>query len=195
MAAEKKVLHYVDLPLQHANDAILRRMNRRCSAEQAAELIQKLRERIPDIVIRTTFITGFPGEGEEEFEDLAVFVNETEFDCLGCFAYSAEEGTPAASFEDQVDERTKNDRKEIIMNDQYSIMQEKHEQLIGQTFEVLVEGYDEYSDSYFGRTYRDAPEIDSVIKFTAPFDLNEGDFCEVKVFGVDEYDLIGEAQA
>ena len=195
MAAEKKVLHYVDLPLQHANDAILRRMNRRCSAEQAAELIQKLRERIPDIVIRTTFITGFPGEGEEEFEDLAVFVNETEFDCLGCFAYSAEEGTPAASFEDQVDERTKNDRKEIIMNDQYSIMQEKHEQLIGQTFEVLVEGYDEYSDSYFGRTYRDAPEIDSVIRFTAPFDLNEGEFCEVQVFGVDEYDLIGEAQA
>ena len=94
-----------------------------------------------------------------------------------------------------MDERTKNDRKEIIMSDQYSIMQEKHEQLIGQTFEVLVEGHDEYSDSYFGRTYRDAPEIDSVIKFTASFDLNEGEFCEVQVFGVDEYDLIGEAQA
>ena len=194
MATEEKVLHYVDLPLQHANDEILKRMNRRCTAEQAAELIEKLRERIPDIVIRTTFITGFPGEGEEEFEDLAVFVNEIEFDCLGCFAYSAEEGTPAAEFEDQVDERTKNDRKEIIMNDQYGIMLEKHEALIGETFEVLVEGYDEYSDSYFGRTYRDAPEIDSVIRFTAPFDLNEGDFCEVRVFGVDEYDLIGEAE-
>ncbi len=195
MATENKVLHYVDLPLQHANDAILKRMNRRCTAEQAAELIEKLRERIPDIVIRTTFITGFPGEGEEEFEDLAVFVNETEFDCLGCFAYSAEEGTPAAEFEDQIDERTKNDRKDILMNDQYGIVQEKHEALIGQTFEVLVEGYDEYSDSYFGRTYRDAPEIDSTIKFTAPFDLNEGDFCAVKVFAIDEYDLIGEAQA
>ncbi|MBQ9551159.1 MAG: 30S ribosomal protein S12 methylthiotransferase RimO [Clostridia bacterium] len=194
MATEEKVLHYVDLPLQHANDTILKRMNRRCTAEQTAELIEKLRERIPDIVIRTTFITGFPGEGEEEFEDLAVFVNEIEFDCLGCFAYSAEEGTPAAEFEDQVDERTKNDRKEIIMNDQYGIMLEKHEALIGESFEVLVEGYDEYSDSYFGRTYRDAPEIDSVIRFTAPFDLNEGDFCEVKVFGVDEYDLIGEAE-
>ena len=194
MATEEKVLHYVDLPLQHANDTILKRMNRRCTAEQAAELIEKLRERIPDIVIRTTFITGFPGEGEEEFEDLAVFVNEIEFDCLGCFAYSAEEGTPAAEFEDQVDERTKNDRKEIIMNDQYGIMLEKHEALIGESFEVLVEGYDEYSDSYFGRTYRDAPEIDSVIRFTAPFDLNEGDFCAVKVFGVDEYDLIGEAE-
>ena len=194
MATEEKVLHYVDLPLQHANDTILKRMNRRCTAEQTAELIEKLRERIPDIVIRTTFITGFPGEGEEEFEDLAVFVNEIEFDCLGCFAYSAEDGTPAAEFVDQVDERTKNDRKEIIMNDQYGIMLEKHEALIGESFEVLVEGYDEYSDSYFGRTYRDAPEIDSVIRFTAPFDLNEGDFCEVKVFGVDEYDLIGEAE-
>lgn len=194
MATEEKVLHYVDLPLQHANDEILKRMNRRCTAEQAAELIEKLRERIPDIVIRTTFITGFPGEGEEEFEDLAVFVNEIEFDCLGCFAYSAEEGTPAAEFEDQVDERTKNDRKEIIMNDQYNIMLEKHEALIGETFEVLVEGYDEYSDSYFGRTYRDAPEIDSVIKFTASDELDEGDFCMVKVFNIDEYDLIGEAE-
>ena len=94
-----------------------------------------------------------------------------------------------------MDERTKNDRKDILMNDQYGIMQEKHEALIGQAFEVLVEGYDEYSDSYFGRTYRDAPEIDSVIRFTAPFDLNEGDFCTVKVFGIDEYDLIGEAEA
>ena len=195
MAAEEKVLHYVDLPLQHANDTILKRMNRRCTAEQATALIEKLRERIPDIVIRTTFITGFPGEGEEEFEDLAVFVNETEFDCLGCFAYSAEEGTPAAEFEDQVEERTRNDRKEIIMNDQYNIMLEKHEALIGETFDVLVEGYDEYSDSYFGRTYRDAPEIDSVIKFTLPDELNEGDFCKVKVFSVDEYDLIGEVEA
>ena len=195
MATEEKVLHYVDLPLQHANDTILKLMNRRCTAEQAAELIEKLRERIPDIVLRTTFITGFPGEGEAEFEDLAVFVNETEFDCLGCFAYSAEEGTPAAAFEDQVEERVKNDRKDIIMNDQYSIMQEKHEALIGQTFEVLVEGYDEYSDSYFGRTYRDAPEIDSIIKFTSTDEWNEGDFCMVKVFGVDEYDLIGEVEA
>ncbi|HBL41001.1 MAG TPA: 30S ribosomal protein S12 methylthiotransferase RimO [Ruminococcaceae bacterium] len=194
MASEEKVLHYVDLPLQHASNKILKRMNRRCTAEQATELIQKLRERIPDIVLRTTFITGFPGEGEEEFEELAVFVNETEFDCLGCFAYSAEEGTPAAAFEDRLDERTKNDRKEIIMNDQYSIVLEKHEALIGQTFEVLVESYDEYSDSYVGRTYRDAPDIDSVIKFTAHADLNEGDFCMVKVFGVDEYDLIGEAE-
>lgn len=194
MAEEEKVLPYVDLPLQHASDKILKRMNRRCTAEQAAELIQKLRERIPGIVIRTTFITGFPGEGEEEFEELAVFVNKTEFDCLGCFAYSAEEDTPAASFEDQLDERTKNDRKDILMNDQYNIMLDKHNALIGQTFEVLVESYDEYSDSYVGRTYRDAPEIDSVIKFTAQRDLNEGDFCTVKVFGLDEYDLIGEAE-
>ena len=194
MATLPKVLHYVDLPLQHADDEVLRRMNRRGTQQQVKQLIAKLRQRIPDIVIRTTFIAGFPGETEEAFENLALFVNETEFDHMGCFAYSAEEGTPAAGFEDQIDERTKLDRQEIIMNDQYDIVLDKHTRLIGKTFEVLVEGYDAYTDSYTGRTYMDAPEIDCCVKFTSSNDYGEGDFCMVKIFDIDEYDLIGEAE-
>ncbi|MBQ8027400.1 MAG: 30S ribosomal protein S12 methylthiotransferase RimO [Clostridia bacterium] len=194
MATLPKVLHYVDLPLQHADDEVLRRMNRRGTQQQVKQLIAKLRQRIPDIVIRTTFIAGFPGETEEAFENRALFVNETEFDHMGCFAYSAEEGTPAAGFEDQIDERTKLDRQEIIMNDQYDIVLDKHTRLIGKTFEVLVEGYDAYTDSYTGRTYMDAPEIDCCVKFTSSNDYGEGDFCMVKIFDIDEYDLIGEAE-
>ncbi len=194
MATLPKVLHYVDLPLQHADDEVLRRMNRRGNRQQVKELISKLRTRMPDIAIRTTFITGFPGETEEAFENLALFVNETEFDHLGCFAYSAEEGTPAADFEDQLDERTKLDRQDIIMNDQYSIVLDKHNRLIGKQVEVIVEGYDAYSDSYTGRTYMDAPEIDCCIKFTSDNDYGEGDFCTVTIINTDEYDLIGEAE-
>ncbi len=194
MATLPKVLHYVDLPLQHADDEVLKRMNRRGTQQQVKELIAKLRERMPDIIIRTTFITGFPGESEEAFENLALFVNETEFDHLGCFAYSAEEGTPAAEFEGQLDERTKLHRQEIIMNDQYNIVLDKHNRLIGKSFEVIVEGYDAYTDSYTGRTYMDAPEIDCCVKFTSDEDYGEGDFCTVKIINTDEYDLIGEAE-
>ncbi len=194
MATLPKVLHYVDLPLQHADDDVLDRMNRRGTQQQVKELIAKLRERMPDIIIRTTFITGFPGESEEAFENLALFVNETEFDHLGCFAYSAEEGTPAAEFDGQLDERTKLNRQEIIMNDQYNIVLDKHNRLIGKTFEVLVESYDAYTDSYTGRTYMDAPEIDCCVKFTSNDDYGEGDFCMVTIINTDEYDLIGEAE-
>lgn len=194
MATLPKVLHYVDLPLQHADDEVLRRMNRRGTQQQVKELVAKLRERMPDIIIRTTFITGFPGESEEAFENLALFVNETEFDHLGCFAYSAEEGTPAAEFEDQIDERTKLDRQDIIMRDQYDIVADKHNRLIGKKVEVIVEGYDAYTDSYTGRTYMDAPEIDCCIKFTSRDDYGEGDFCMVTIINTDEYDLIGEAE-
>ena len=194
MATLPKVLHYVDLPLQHADDNVLKRMNRRGTQQQIRELIAKLRNRMPDIIVRTTFITGFPGETEEEFENLALFINETEFDHLGCFAYSAEEGTPAAEFDGQLDERTKLDRQEIIMNDQYDIVLDKHNSYIGKSFEVLVEGYDAYSDSYTGRTYMDAPEIDCVVKFTTSDNYSEGDFCTVTIINTDEYDLIGEAE-
>ena len=194
IATEPKILHYIDLPLQHADDKILKAMNRRGTQEQVKELIAKLRSKIPDIVIRTTFITGFPGESEESFESLALFVNETEFDHLGCFAYSAEEGTPAAEFEDQIDERTKLKRQDIIMNDQYSIVQDKHNRLIGKSFEVLIESYDAYTDSYTGRSYMDAPEIDCCVKFTCSYSLAEGEFCTVKIFDIDEYDLIGEVE-
>ncbi len=194
IATEPKVLHYVDLPLQHADDEVLKAMNRRGTQAEVKELIIKLRERIPDIVIRTTFITGFPGETEESFDNLALFVNETEFDHMGCFAYSPEEGTPAAEFDGQIDERTKQKRQDIIMNDQYAIVQDKHSRLIGKSFEVLVEEYDAYTDSYTGRSYMDAPEIDCCIKFTCNTPLEAGDFCEVKIFDIDEYDLIGEVE-
>ncbi len=194
IAQEPKILHYIDLPLQHADDAVLKRMNRRGTQQQVKDLIAKLRARIPDIVIRTTFIVGFPDESEEAFEKLAIFVNETEFDRLGCFTYSPEDGTPAAEFPNQIDEQTKVDRQDIIMNDQYMIMQEKHGRIIGKTFEVLVEEYDAYTDSYIGRTYMDAPEIDSVVKFTSRLPQAVGEFCNVKIFKTDEYDLIGEAE-
>ncbi len=194
IASQPKVLHYIDLPLQHADDRVLKRMNRRGTQEDVRNLIEKLRARMPDIVIRTTFITGFPGETEEEFESLALFVNETEFDHLGCFAYSPEEGTPAAEFADQLDDRTKFKRQDIIMNDQYMIVQDKHSRLIGKSFEVLVEEYDAYTDSYTGRTYMDAPEIDCCVKFTSDMPLAPGEFCTVKIFEIDEYDLIGEVE-
>ena len=194
IATEKKVLPYIDLPLQHADDAVLKRMNRRGTQAQVKQLIEKLRARIPEICIRTTFITGFPGETEEQFENLALFVNETEFDHLGCFAYSAEEGTPAANFDDQIDEKTKFRRQDIIMNDQYAIVQDKHTRLIGKEFEVIVEEYDAYTDSYTGRTYMDAPEIDCCVKFTADMPLAVGEFCTVKIFDIDEYDLLGEVE-
>lgn len=191
MASQPKLVHYIDLPLQHADNGMLKAMNRRGTIEEIKELIARIRAKMPDCVIRTTFIIGFPGEGEEEFDNLALFVNETEFDRLGCFAFSPQEGTPAFEMENQVDEKTKAERGEIIMNDQYEIVMLKNEDRVGLTLRVLTEGYDSYSDSYFGRTYMDAPEIDGKINFTSEFDINEGDFVDVKVIGVNEYDLIG----
>ena len=187
-----KVVNYIDLPLQHANDGILKAMNRRGNQAQIREVIGKLRSEIPDVVIRTTMIVGFPGEGEEEFEDLAVFVNEMEFDRLGCFTFSPQEGTPAYSMDEQVDEQVKQDRGEIIMADQLEITNLKNNEKIGQTYRVLVEDYDGYSDSYSGRTYMDAPEIDGKIIFTTSHDYNTGDFVWVEVIGINDYDLIGK---
>ena len=188
----EKVVNYIDLPLQHSNDRILKAMNRRGTQAQIREVISKLRSEIPDVVIRTTFIVGFPGEGEEEFEDLAVFVNEIEFDRLGCFTFSPQEGTPAYDMENQVDEETKMRRGEIIMQDQMSIVEEKNNEKIGRIFRTIVEEYDPYSDSYTGRTYMDAPEIDGLIRFTSSEELDIGELVNVKVFDIDEYDLIGE---
>lgn len=193
MARQEKIVNYIDLPLQHCNDNILSAMNRKGSKEQIERVISDLREAMPDIVIRTTFITGFPGEGEGEFEELNVFVNEIEFDRLGCFAFSAQEGTPAFNMEGQVEEDIKIRRGEIIMQDQYLIMQEKNNNRIGKEYKVLVEGYDAYTDSYFGRTYMDAPDIDGVVNFTSRQEHDEGDFVDVEIIGVNEYDLIGRA--
>lgn len=191
MARLDKVVHYIDLPLQHCNDSILKAMNRKGDKAQIVSVINKLREKMPDIVIRTTFITGFPGEGEEEFEELSVFVNEMEFDRVGCFTFSPQDGTPAALMDNQVDEETKTRRGEIIMEDQYLIMQEKNNNRIGKEYKVLVEGYDAYSDAYYGRAYSDAPEIDSLVYFTTDDEYDEGDFADVEIIDVNEYDLIG----
>lgn len=195
MKNQEKVVNYIDLPLQHADDKILKAMNRRGDQTLIRNVISKLRTEIPDVVIRTTFIVGFPGEGEEEFETLAEFVNEIEFDRLGVFTFSPQEGTPAFDMEDQVDEDIKTRRGEVIMQDQYSIMEEKNNEKIGKTYRVVVEDYDGYSDSYTGRTYMDAPEIDGLVKFTSHKDLDIGDFVDVEIFDVEDYDLIGEVTA
>ena len=195
MKKQEKVVNYIDLPLQHADDKILKAMNRRGDQALIRNVISKLRTEIPDVVIRTTFIVGFPGEGEEEFETLAEFVNEIEFDRLGVFTFSPQEGTPAFDMEDQVDEDIKTRRGEVIMQDQYSIMEEKNNEKIGKTYRVVVEDYDGYSDSYTGRTYMDAPEIDGLVKFTSHKDLDIGDFVDVEIFDVEDYDLIGEVTA
>ena len=194
MKKQDKVVNYIDLPLQHADDKILKAMNRRGDQAMIRNVIEKLRTEIPDVVIRTTFIVGFPGEGEDEFENLAVFVNEIEFDRLGVFTFSAQEGTPAYDMEDQVEEDVKTRRGEIIMQDQYSIMEEKNSERIGKTYKVIVEDDDGYSDSYTGRTYMDAPEIDGIVRFTSDRDLDIGDFVEVEIFDVEDYDLIGEVK-
>ena len=180
------------IPIQHCNSDILRRMNRRGSKEELTALITKIREKIPDVVLRTTLITGFPGETEEQFSELSEFVKEMKFDRLGCFAYSQEEGTPAAEFPDQVDEEVRKKRGEIIMEQQYNIFEKLNHDNIGKTMRCVVEGYDGYTDSYYGRTWRDAPDIDGSVSFTCGYELNEGDFVDVEIFDVNEYDLIGE---
>ena len=195
MKNQEKIVNYIDLPLQHADDKILKAMNRRGDQALIRSVISKLRSEIPDVVIRTTFIVGFPGEGEEEFETLAEFVNEIEFDRLGVFTFSPQEGTPAYDMDNQVEDDVKTRRGEVIMQDQYSIMEEKNNQKIGKTYKVVVEDYDGYSDSYTGRTYMDAPEIDGLVKFTSHKDLDIGDFVDVEIFDIEDYDLIGEAKA
>ncbi len=192
MARQPKVLHYIDLPLQHADDKILKAMNRKGDSEYLRNTIARIREAMPDAVIRTTFIIGFPGEGEEEFENLAEFINEIEFDRLGCFSYSPQEGTPAFEMDDQIDDETKLRRGEIIMGDQLEIVNLKNHEKIGKVYKVLVEDYDRYSDSYSGRTYMDAPDIDGKIVFTTSKEYNSGDFVDVEVIGMNEYDLIGK---
>ena len=167
-------------------------MNRKGDKAQIESVIQRLRDAMPDIAIRTTFITGFPGEDEEAFDDLAAFVNEVEFDRLGCFSFSPQEGTPAYDMADQVEDDVKVRRGEIIMQDQLAIMEEKNNEKIGNTYKTIVEEYDSYSDSYIGRTYMDAPGVDGYLFIQTPEVLMSGDFARVRVTGALEYDLIGE---
>ena len=192
MANEEKVLPYLDIPIQHCNGEILRRMNRRGDRESLSALLDTIRRRLPGVTLRTTLITGFPGETEEQFCELAEFVKQQRFDRLGCFAYSAEEDTPAASFPDQVAEQVKRDRMELIMNDQLTIVQEKNAEKLGKELEVLIEGYDDYIKCYYGRSAADAPEVDGKVFFLSTRPLVIGDFVKVRVNDTLEYDLLGE---
>ena len=192
IAENKKLVHYLDMPLQHADGEILKRMNRRGDREALAKLIEKIRTKIPDITLRTTFITGFPGETDEQFCSLHEFVKEIRFDRLGCFTYSAEEDTAAALFENQVDEQVKARRMELIMEDQSYIAAEKNEEKIGTVTEVIIEGWDDYIKCYFGRSVADAPEIDGKVFFTSDKPLVIGEYAFVQVNDCLEYDLLGE---
>ncbi|MBR3908442.1 MAG: 30S ribosomal protein S12 methylthiotransferase RimO [Clostridia bacterium] len=192
IASEEKLVKYLDIPLQHVNGEILKKMNRKGDKESLIKLIQKIRAKIPDITLRTTFITGFPGETEEQFCELCEFVKETRFDRLGCFTYSAEEDTIAAEMPDQVEEQTKVSRMENIMDMQTLIAAEKNEEKIGNIIETLIEGWDDYIKCYFGRTTGDAPEVDGKIFFMSTRPLVIGDFVKVQINDCIEYDLLGE---
>ncbi len=193
MANEEKIVKYIDLPLQHCNAEILKSMNRRGSRESLTALLNKIRDRIPNVVLRTTFISGFPGETEEQFEELCEFAKEIEFDRLGCFPYSQEEDTPAAAFPNQLDEETKQNRADIIMEQQQLIMTRRCEKLVGTTVEVLVEGFDRIAECWYGRTYADAPEVDGCVFFTTGGKKPSiGDFVNVKITDYLNVDLVGE---
>ena len=190
--SEEKLVKYLDIPIQHVNGEILKRMNRKGNKETLRSLIELIRAKIPGITVRTTLITGFPGETEEQFCELHEFVNEVRFDRLGCFPYSAEEDTVAAAMPDQIDEQTKIDRMEHIMETQMTVSAENNKKKCGKTVEVLTEGYDDYIKCYFGRSEADAPEIDGKIFFIAKKPLKIGEFVKVKIFDTIEYDLMGE---
>ncbi len=192
MKEEKKICHYLDLPIQHASDRILKRMGRRTSKKQLVEIIRKLRREIPDIILRTTLITGFPGETEEDHQELMEFVDKMEFDRLGVFTYSAEEGTPAASMDGQIPEELKEERRDELMELQQEISLEKGNERIGQELLVMIEGKVSEESAYIGRTYGDAPNVDGYLFVQTGELLMTGDFAKVRVTGAMEYDLIGE---
>lgn len=189
---EEKVCHYLDIPIQHASDRILKRMGRRTSQKQLRDIIEKLRREIPDIALRTTMIAGFPGETEEDHEEVMMFVDEMEFERLGVFAYSAEEDTPAASFPDQIPEEIKEARRDEIMELQQDIAFYKSDSMVGRVLDVMIEGKVADEPAYVGRTYMDAPNVDGYIFVSSPELFMSGDFVRVRVTGSNDYDLIGE---
>ena len=188
-----RVIKYIDMPLQHISDRMLKAMNRHGDGAMIRTVIEKLRREIPDITIRTTFITGFPGESEEDFTELCEFVKETRFDRLGVFPYSREEGTPAYDLPDQIDEQIKQDRADIIMQAQLRISEEKNEAMVGKRIRVIVEDYDTVSKTHFGRSDADAPEIDGKVYFSAPYRISGGSTLFVEIKEVLDYDLFGVA--
>ncbi|MCI8661710.1 MAG: 30S ribosomal protein S12 methylthiotransferase RimO [Hungatella sp.] len=190
--SEEKICRYLDIPIQHASDRILKRMGRRTTREQLKAMIHHLRQEIPDIALRTTLISGFPGETKEDHEELMEFVDEMEFERLGVFAYSQEEDTPAAQFEDQIPDQLKEERRNEIMELQQEIAFEKSESMIGRVLEVMIEGKVADENAYAGRTYMDAPGVDGLLFLNTEEELMSGDFVCVKVTGALEYDLIGE---
>ena len=192
MKEEKKICHYLDLPIQHANDTILKRMGRRTTKAELLDIIHTLRTEIPDIVLRTTLITGFPGETEEQHEELMDFVDEVEFERLGVFTYSPEEDTPAAVMPDQIAEEIKQKRRNELMELQQDIAFEKAENMVGRELLAMVEGEVSGENAYVARTYGDAPNVDGYLFINTAETLVSGDFARVKVTGALEYDLIGE---
>ena len=192
MKEEPKVCHYLDLPIQHANDEILKRMGRRTSKQELIDIIGKLRREIPDICLRTTLITGFPGETKEQHEELMDFMDEMEFDRLGVFTYSPEEDTPAAVMPDQIDEEVKEKRQAELMELQQDIAFDNAQDMVDREVLVMIEGKVADENAYVGRTYRDAPNVDGLIFINTDEELLSGDFARVKVTGAVDYDLIGE---
>lgn len=189
---EKKICHYLDLPVQSGSDAVLKRMGRRTSAGQIREAVEKLRREIPDICIRTTLISGFPGETQEDHEETMAFVNEMEFDRLGVFAYSAEEGTPAAEMPDQIREMIKEERRDELMELQQEIAFDAAEDMTGRSVRAMIEGKVAEEDAYVARTYKDAPGVDGYLFIRTDRELMSGDFVDVVITGSNGYDLIGE---
>lgn len=192
MASEEKIVKYLDMPIQHSNGEILKRMHRPGNTEKLTALIKHIREKMPDITLRTTLITGFPGETEQQFNELAEFVNDIKFDHLGCFAYSQEEGTQAAEFDDQIDEDVRSHRSDIIMQQQTLVNAEKLEKMQDKTVEAVIEGFDKYAEVYFGRTKADAPDIDGKIFVMSEKPLKMGEYVNVHITDSMDYDLIGE---
>ena len=192
MAAEEKVLPYMDIPLQHASGAVLRRMNRPGDRQSLTALIRRMRDKVPGITLRTTVMTGFPGETEADFEELCEFIKEAQFQRLGCFAFSPEEGTPAYDLPDQIPDKVKCRRRDIVMEEQSRISDAYNEQQVGRTLTVLVESFDKYAECWFGRTEGDAPDIDGKVFFAATRRVQPGDFVQIKITDTMDWDLIGE---
>ena len=192
MASEEKVLPYMDMPLQHASGKVLRAMNRPGDRHSLTALVKRIREKVPNITLRTTVMTGFPGETKKDFEELCAFIQDAQFERLGCFAYSAEEGTPAAELPDQVPEKTKCRRRDIVMEEQSRISDRHNEAMIGKTLTVLVESFDKYAECWFGRSEGDAPDIDGKVFFIPTSRVQPGDFVKVTVTDTMDWDLIGE---
>ncbi|MCD8345882.1 MAG: 30S ribosomal protein S12 methylthiotransferase RimO [Oscillospiraceae bacterium] len=192
VASELKCVKYFDIPIQHCCDRVLKRMNRHSNEAEIRALVKKLRERIPNVIIRTTLMVGFPSETEEEFDKLCEFVKEMRFDRLGCFAYSQEEGTAAAKLDGQLDEDEKNRRAEILTQEQMLVSDQMTQEMLGKVYEVVVEGYDRYAECWFGRSANEVPEIDGKIFFTSSIPLKVGDYQYVQITDTMDYDPIGE---